>query len=179
MSPDLELLSKRTAPVQGAMRTPGSILTTHLYGTGYPFVQVDFTQERKRLGLPKGDCTVRALALATNTSYAEAAALFMELGDMLMKGVGGAWTERVIHGLHFLERDYHGCTFELRSFPGRKGQPRMSPARFCAEYPEGRWMITTPRHIFAVINGVVYDAFNERPDRCVYKAWRVRLRGEQ
>ncbi len=33
-------------------------------------------------------------------------------------------------------------------------------------------MVRTPRHVFAFINGVAYDEFKERPDRCIYAAYK-------
>jgi hypothetical protein len=62
-------------------------------------------------------------------------------------------------------------TAARRTFPAVKGQRRMNPVTFVKQFPTGRYVVSTARHVFAVIDGVVYDLQPERDDRCIYSAW--------
>lgn len=66
-----------------------------------------------------------------------------------------------------------GC--ERLSFPAVKGERRMNPATFCETYTQGRYICRVAKHVFAVIDGVVHDEIENRPDRCIYLAWRIPL----
>ena len=59
------------------------------------------------------------------------------------------------------------------SFPAVKGKPRMNPATFCKEFPKGRYICHVAKHVFAVVDGVVHDAFENRPNRCIYTAYEI------
>lgn len=49
----------------------------------------------------------------------------------------------------------------------------MNPGKFCRQCGEGRWIAKTAGHVFAVIDGAVYDTASPRPDLCIYGAWKV------
>lgn len=139
----------------------------------YPFRQVCFEghkQKNKLLRL-KGDCVVRAIALATDTPYDDALSLVEEYGDLGYRG--GAYMHSIVHGLHFHERTYHGKVFKWQPFQAIKGHPRMNPMSFCQKFKTGRYIVKTACHVFAVVDGIAYDTFAERPDRCIYGAWEV------
>ena len=44
---------------------------------------------------------------------------------------------------------------------------------FAREYPYGRYAVTMPNHITAIIDGVIYDTFNPS-DRIMRCAWRIK-----
>ena len=59
------------------------------------------------------------------------------------------------------------------AFPAVKGQRRMTPAQFCRDYPKGTYILRVTKHVFVVRDGIIYDTFENRPDRCVYCAWAI------
>lgn len=109
----------------------------------------------------KNDCTVRALAIARSIPYDDAYDILKDAGRKCSRGfdfVGWIadqpWAAKI-------------------AFPAVKGQRRMNPAQFCREYPQGTFILRVSKHVFAVVDGVVHDTFENRPDRCVYCAWRI------
>ena len=116
----------------------------------------------------KEDCTVRALALATGVSFDKAYDVLAIAGrkphqrfafKLWANSLAPRYTLRV----------------ELRWHPFQavKGESRMNPAKFCTQFLNGRWIVRTAKHVFAVIDGVVLDETSPRPDRCIYGAWEV------
>jgi len=65
-----------------------------------------------------------------------------------------------------------GWTAERIAFPAVKGQRRMNPATFHTAFPEGRFVVRTARHVYAVVDGVTYDQMAPDPERCIYAAWK-------
>lgn len=49
----------------------------------------------------------------------------------------------------------------------------MNPATFVSRFPRGRFICQAARHVFAVVDGVVIDEFENRADRCIYGAWEI------
>lgn len=109
----------------------------------------------------KNDCTVRALAIARNLPYDEAYDLLRNAGrkcsrkfDFVKWMDTQPWSTKI-------------------SFPAVKGQRRMTPAQFCRDFPKGTFILRVTNHVLVVKDGFVYDAFENRPDRCVYACWSV------
>ncbi|MBX9756016.1 MAG: hypothetical protein K2X80_14775 [Pseudomonadaceae bacterium] len=75
-------------------------------------------------------------------------------------------------GFHFSEWISAQPWASKMSFPAVKGERRMNPATFTKQYPSGRFICKTSKDVFCVIEGVVYDEFENRPDRCIYTTWR-------
>lgn len=116
----------------------------------------------------KNDCTVRALVIATDMKYDEVYDLLKDAGRKASKGFQlGEWLSTV-DTVSIL-----GRKFNVMTFPAVKGQRRMNPEAFSERFPKGVFICKTAKHVFAVIDGVQYDTFQERPDRCIYKAWKV------
>lgn len=51
------------------------------------------------------------------------------------------------------------------------GVLKMTPTKFCQKYNTGKYVVRIDRHVFAVINGVVFDSWKFRPGTRVYTAW--------
>lgn len=113
----------------------------------------------------RNDCTVRALAITCDISYAQAYMTLREAGR-----VGG-------QGFHVRPWAEHAVVndrrFVWRAFQAVRGERRMNPPTFSREYDKGVWIVKTAKHVIAVIDGVFYDAFEAYPERCIYGAWEV------
>jgi hypothetical protein len=130
-----------------------------------------------------GDCVVRAIAIATETAYAE---VYRELHEAALTDKGllrglerryagrarahaspRAGVHRRVYDRYLLERGWSwtptmrvgdGCTVHLRS----------------EELPGGRLIVRVSRHMCAVIDGVIHDTHDPSRDgaRCVYGYWQ-------
>lgn len=127
----------------------------------YPWVCTDGGRASSSRPRQRNDCTVRALAIAGSLSYDDAYDLLKEAGRKCSRGFQfSAWLNR------------QGWAARI-SFPAVKGQRRMNPATFVQRFPKGRFICQVAKHVFAVIDGVVFDSFENRPDRCIYAAWEI------
>lgn len=131
------------------------------YGLSYPLILSDGGRANSKRPRQTNDCAVRALALARNLSYDEAYDALAAAGRKCAKGFAfpkwvnqQAWATKI-------------------SFPAVKGRARMTPAVFVRQYPQGRYICKVAKHVFVVIDGVVYDTFEGSPDRCVYTSWAI------
>lgn len=133
------------------------------------FIQTD--GGRKSAGIKdRNDCTVRALALATGTSYEEAHSALAEDDRQIGKGHDfKGWLYR----LAWQGKNYHGFIFDWVAFKAERGNSRMTRERFCREYPTGTYILREAKHVFAVIDGVAHDTAKSYDGRCVYGAWKV------
>lgn len=131
------------------------------YDLKYPMLLDDSGRSKSTRPKQKNDCTVRAIALVRGMGYDEAYDLMAEEGRKCSKGFDivkwlkkQSWAKKM-------------------AFPAVKGERRMNPAKFCETYKEGKYICRVSKHVFAVIDGVVHDTFESRPDRCIYTAWKV------
>tara|TARA_Y100000310_G_scaffold324033_1_gene385363 strand:- start:1094 stop:1501 length:408 start_codon:yes stop_codon:yes gene_type:complete len=131
----------------------------------YSFVHTDAGRITSRRPRQDRDCTVRALAVVCNLGYDAAYDLLKNRGR---KSHNGAFFPN-----RAADDEAAGHIFKWRAFPAVKGQRRMSPPQFCSEYPTGRFIIKTAKHVTAVIDGTVYDIQRIRDNRCVYGCWLV------
>ena len=107
----------------------------------------------------KNDCTVRALAIARGLSYDDAYDILKNAGRSCSRG------------FHFPDWMASQVWGRKISFPAVKGQRRMNPAAFVVAFPNGRYICQVAKHIFAVVDGVVHDIFENAPDRCIYSIY--------
>jgi hypothetical protein len=120
-----------------------------------------------RIPANKGrDCSVRALCTATGMRYSDAwTLLYTHQGE-----------NRLCHmqlGLALDAQDPRFGVVRKLSFPAQKGQPRMTPATFCLEYPRGSYILNLAQHDLAVEDGHYFDTW-DCGTKCVYCAWEVR-----
>ena len=115
----------------------------------------------------RNDCTVRALAISTNTDYKIAHDFLKERGRRCRKA------------FRFPNKSSDDCAlgydFIWKPFTFVKGKKRMSPERFAIEFSKGVYICKTVRHVYAVVNGVINDAFkiDWYDGLCVYGCWKV------
>lgn len=107
------------------------------------------------------DCTVRALATARGLSYDEAFDILKEAGR---KGRTGFRMSEWLNQQPWAEKI---------SFPAKKGQRRMNPSTFTAQFPSGHYIVKVARHVIAISDGVLHDDTEVPPDRCIYTAWKI------
>lgn len=132
------------------------------WSLGYPFRETDAGRSGSKRPKQSNDCSVRALALARKLPYDETYDLLATLGRK-------SWSGFALHKW----LDHQPWATKI-SFPAVKGQPRMNPARFCAQFPKGIFICRVAKHVFTVIDGIVHDTFASRPNRCIYTAWEIK-----
>lgn len=127
----------------------------------YHWVLSDGGRATSRRPAQRNDCTVRALVIARGLSYDGAYDCLKAAGRKCSRGFDFArWMSRQTWATKL-------------SFPARKGERCMTLAAFCGSHPEGTFIVRVAKHVLAVKDGVAYDSFENRPDRCVYCAWAV------
>lgn len=129
----------------------------------YDFCQTDAGRCLSKRPKQKNDCTVRAMATAFELSYDDAYDILKKYGRICGRGfhIGDFLIDKKA---------------EKISFQAVKGQRRMHPWKFCKEYNNGKYICRTAGHVFAVIDGVVFDTIAPSVDRCIYKAWKIRTK---
>lgn len=127
----------------------------------YPWTRTDAGRSDSRRPRQSNDCTVRALATACQLSYDAAYDILKDAGRS--------------SGRRFRMQDWldQQTWAKKISFPAVKGRPRMNVATFSRQYQHGTYIVRVAKHVFAVRDGVVFDDNHNRPDRCVYTAWRI------
>ena len=127
----------------------------------YPFRRTDAGRAASRRSRQRDDFTVRALALAKGMSYDEAYNTLAQAGRKCSRGFRmsdwlntQSWAKKI-------------------SFPAIKGERRMNPVTFCSRFRKGIFICKVSRHVFTIIDGIVYDDFQVRSDRCIYTAWEI------
>ena len=102
------------------------------------------------------DCVLRSLSLLTDKSWRE---MQDELSDLANRD--GYMIDDVDFVEDFLDDRYP-----------RECHYSKTVGEFAREYPYGRYAVTMPNHITAIINGVIYDTFDPS-NRIMRCAWRI------
>ena len=103
------------------------------------------------------DCVIRSLSVLTDRSWRD---VYDELTDLA--GDVGLMFDRVEFVEDYLDDRYP-----------RECHYSKTVGEFAEEHPYGRYAITMPNHISAIINGNVIDSFD--PSRRIMRcAWRIR-----
>ena len=136
-------------------------MDSQLTSNSYPWSRTDAGRSESRRPRQSNDCTVRALATARQITYDAAYDVLKDAGRS--------------SGRRFRMQDWLDLQpwAEKISFPAVKGKPRMNVAAFVHQYPQGIFIVRVAKHVFAVRDGVVFDDSHNRPDRCVYTAWKI------
>lgn len=102
------------------------------------------------------DCSVRAIMVLLEVSYGTAHTI------MHLNGRNDAlrWSGKFIEAI-----EEAGGKSVIRYKSQTTGQ-------FVARHPEGRFLLWVHGHVFAVIDGVCFDAEEITPNRTVFYAWR-------
>lgn len=118
----------------------------------------------------KNDCTVRALSLVLDLSYDNVYEFLASEGRSCSKRFKlkeFLANEQVLSKIQSLT-NFH---VQWRAFQAVKGKPRMNPPQFTLDFPQGKYILKTAGHVFAVIDGTVFDTVLPRSNRCVYGCW--------
>ena len=102
------------------------------------------------------DCVIRSLSVLTDRGWRE---VYDELTDLA--GDNGLMFDRVEFVEDYLDDRYP-----------RECHYAKTVGEFANEHPYGRYAVTMPNHITAIVNGSIIDSFDpsQRVMRC---AWRI------
>ena len=124
-----------------------------------------------------GDCTTRAIAIASGLRYAE---IHQALAEHTGAQRRGKYTEKraasAEHGINVKRQWFKNYIASL----GFEWIPTMHIGQGCkvhlraGELPMGRLVVNVSRHVTAVIDGIIYDTYDPSRNgtRCVYGYWR-------
>jgi hypothetical protein len=142
---------------------------------GLPFVYDDGGRKAAGYTGAAGDCTTRAIAIATGKPYQEVYDELAALGakermskHRRRRGKShprtGVWKPTIKRYLESL-----GWTFTPTMGIGSGCKVHLAPG----ELPDGRIIAVVSRHSVAVIDGVMHDTYDPSRDgtRCVYGYW--------
>lgn len=104
----------------------------------------------------RDDCTIRAISVAENKTWADT----YEKLSILARRKG-----EMVDSVEFIE-DYLNEHYDRQCFKNS------SVGEFTEEHPIGIYLITMPNHITVCIDGIIYDTF-DCTDRVMRCAWRV------
>lgn len=106
------------------------------------------------------DCTVRAISLATRSSWDQTYRELSEFAQYL-----AVMPDNVTYIDSYLERSFakiYGC----------KSNNRITVGDFVETHSDGTYLITMSGHITCAIDGVIYDTFDPS-DRFIWGVYRV------
>jgi len=111
----------------------------------------------------KGDCVIRAFALAAGITWLEAF-------DALCEHARKTYSVPNCHTNYiplFKELGYQRIACKAV-----KGKSRMTAEEFCKKHRKGRYMLRISNHLAAVVDGKVRDSWNPA-NKCVYSYFVV------
>lgn len=116
------------------------------------------------------DCTVRAIAIVTETPYDEVYDYLAKCGRKCTRGfhIVALMKEHIKN-----DTTLFGYKIIKHPFPAEKGKSRMNVGTFYMEYAKGDYIIRMAGHVAAVHDGYVYDITwdGRYVWRCVYTAF--------
>ena len=114
------------------------------------------------------DCAVRAMANSFGTSYAYA--------WLMMKAAGrpdGKGTQvTAIHKVMTLTHEGK-VAHQLTHIGKGAGKRQVTIGTFCKYHPHGSFYCIVRGHALAIVDGVVQDAFHNKPGRRIYRAYEI------
>lgn len=112
----------------------------------------------------KGDCVIRAFALAHDISWLEAFDILCEYGRQHYNVPNDMGNIDAICA----ERGYEKTTYKAV-----RGEKRMTTEDFAKTHPNGRYMLKIANHVCACVNGVILDSWNPA-NYCVYRSYQIK-----
>lgn len=135
------------------------------YVLSYQYYITDAGRSESKRPKQSNDCTVRAIAISTNSKYDEIYDLLKDAGRKCSRG---------FHITKWLPKQIiNNFKFTWIAFPAVKNEKRINPSSFSKKYQEGIYIIRTAKHVSVFKDGIHYDAFEIRPDRCIYGCWKL------
>lgn len=114
------------------------------------------------------DCMVRAVTNVTKEDYSKVHKLMYDNGwRASRKNSKGNWEEQITKTLDSL-----GFKYERISFPGVKGESRMTAKTLIKMDPKGKYIIRVSKHVSVVESGKLLDTW-DCSDKCVYFVWKI------
>jgi len=110
----------------------------------------------------KGDCVIRALAVAMGITWLEAFDLLTE---------NARRTYNVPNDNQNYDEVLKACGFTYQAAKAEKGKKRMTVEQFCIKHPKGHYFIKIANHCTAVVDGVCYDAWNPA-NKTIYRIYQ-------
>ena len=115
-----------------------------------------------------GDCMVRAVTNITKGDYSKIHKLMYGHGwRASRRNSKDKWENQITKTLDDL-----GFRYERVSFPGVKGESRMTGKTLAKIDPNGRYIIRVSKHVAALDGGKLLDTW-DCSDKCVYFAWKL------
>lgn len=111
----------------------------------------------------KGDCVIRALAMAADITWLEA---FDNLTAEARK------TYNVVNDKACYRAALLAYGFTKNTAKAVKGKKRMTIEELCKKHSKGRFFVEIANHCTAVVDGVCYDTWN-CANKCVYTYWKL------
>lgn len=112
-----------------------------------------------------GDCVKRAFTKASGKTYQEVSndlnRIKRDIGATAYNS-NKVWTKYVTENL--------GGVY--KSYPAKKGEPRMNGERFCESHPVGTFVLRMAGHLSCCVDGVIYDTW-DCSEKCVYGAYLI------
>jgi hypothetical protein len=109
----------------------------------------------------KNDCTVRAMAIATETSYTKA---------YLKLATAGRKHNRGFHVYKLLKTNTVHFNYRFEKLKFRRA---ITLHKFLKRYPQGTYYVQKSGHVFVVRDGAVLDNFRPGAYTRIVKAWKV------
>ena len=103
------------------------------------------------------DCVIRSLSALTGKSWRE-----MQEELSYFARLDGRMLDDVAFVEDYLDKRYP-----------RECHYAKTVGEFAREYPNGKYAVTMPNHIVAVVNGLILDTFDPS-DRTMRCAWKIR-----
>lgn len=109
----------------------------------------------------KADCTVRALAISTDSPYYDAYKVLSLAGRKSNQGF-------------YIEKFFKSSKFILsHQFTKLKFRKSITLQKFLKSYPSGTYYVRKRGHVFVVKDGTVFDTRKPGPYTKVLMAWSV------
>lgn len=113
----------------------------------------------------KADCVLRALTFITGAAYDDLEDIAIREQQYKPYVKSGIYTEKLLKE----ERTLFGTTFKRILFP--ISQPIHRVWSLQRDYPKGTFLVKINKHVFAMKDGVIYDACGEQLNKIVEGVW--------
>ncbi len=144
----------------------------HPFLVFYPLILHDGNRNLSKRPAQINDCSVRALAIITNTDYDTVYELLSKSGRKPCQGFDlPRWLKRrkgkVLGGVF--------TPVKVKGLDDRYSQrPHLTPLNFASYHPRGRFLLEHPTHVWSMIDGIHHDLWRVKQDRPLTGAWEFK-----
>jgi hypothetical protein len=129
------------------------------------YMQHDGGRAESKRTRQSNDCVVRAFAIATGMDYDTVYDELAGLGRCCGHGTYDTQWHQLAKQLGFVRKDCPSLQWSL--------------GRFVHNLPGSRLLVQVPRHVFAILNGVIFDEVMTHPITIVQSCWTLDLTNEE